>query len=147
MDCILTNYPLSRDFDQRLSQMICGNVIKLSITELRQRTPMRILTYLRSLRVNQLILPIEDENGSALLPVLKLLAAVVPAKSVLVVMPDLKIAQTSRMDAPLAFAWLVHASLVARWAVSKARREIAHLLRSEIVKVKYSTGKNVLYLN
>jgi hypothetical protein len=83
MDCILTNYPISHDFDQRLSQMVYDNVIKLSIMELRQRTPMRILTYLRSLRVNQLILPVEDENGSALLPVLKLLAAVVPAKRVL----------------------------------------------------------------
>lgn len=147
MDCILTNYPLSREFDQRLAQMVDIDVLKLNVTELRKRPLFKMLTYLRSLRVDRLFLPIEDENGSALLPVLKLLAAVAPTRKVLVVTPDLLVVPSSRMDALLSFASLVQASIVARWSVSKARPEVAALLRTEIAKVKYTNGKKVLYLN
>jgi glycosyltransferase involved in cell wall biosynthesis len=147
MDCVLTTYPISRDFDQRLCNIVSGDVMKLSVAELRQRTPLRMLAYLRSLRVNRLFLPIEDENGSTLLPVLKLLAAVVPAKSVLVVTPDLAIVQTSRINALLSLARLAHATMVSRLAVNKARNEVAQLLHSDILKVEETTSRNVLYLN
>ena len=124
MDAVLTNYPISGNFQQRLATLITGDVLKLSLTELKQRPVFKLLTDLRSLRVENLFLPIEDENGSALLPILKLVASIVPARHIYLVDTDLGSQRISRLEVIGSTVRLVRASVLARTAVMRARHEI-----------------------
>jgi glycosyltransferase involved in cell wall biosynthesis len=147
MDVVLTHYPISRDFQQRLATFITGDVISLSLTELKQRPAFKILTDLRPLRVENLFVAIEDENSSALLPVLKLVASVVPARHIYLVNPDLRTQYISRLDAIGSLVRLVHASVAEKTAMARARHEIGRLLATERTAVDKVTGSEVLYLN
>jgi glycosyltransferase involved in cell wall biosynthesis len=119
----------------------------MSLRDLQQRSLVQIFTYLRSLKVNRLYLPIEDENGSILLPVLKLLASVVPAREVYVVQPDLSLKRISRLDAFVSIVKLVHASAAVKVAVARAKREVNGLLKADRLFVDRAHGRDVLYLN
>jgi glycosyltransferase involved in cell wall biosynthesis len=147
MDAILTNYPVSRNFQQRLATLITGDVLNISLTELKQRSAFKLLTHLRSLRVENLVLPAEDENGSALLPILKLVASIVPARQIYLVDADLRPQRISRLDVIGSVVRLAHASAVARTAVMRVRHEIARLLATERIAIDKVDGFEVLYLN
>jgi glycosyltransferase involved in cell wall biosynthesis len=147
MDAVLTNYPISGNFQQRLATLITGDVLKLSLTELKQRPTFKLLTDLRSLRVENLFLPIEDENGSALLPILKLVASIVPARQIYLVDADLHPQRISRLDAIGSVVRLAYASVVARTAMMRARPEIDNLLATERIAVDKVAGSEVLYIN
>src|SRR5262249_27525764 len=121
MDAVLTNYPISRNFQQRLATLTTGDILHISLMELRQQPTFKLLTDLRSLRVENLFWPIEDENGSALLPVLKLVASFVPARHIYLVDADLRPQRISRLDAIGSVVRLAYASVVARTAVMRAR--------------------------
>ena len=147
MDAILTHSPLSRDFQSRLAVLVPPDALKLSIGELRQRPFLQMLKYLRSLQVNRLFLPIEDENGAVLLPVLQLLASIVPARCIYLVASDMRLQSLSRMAAIGAMFKLIYASTAARASVLRARREIAGLLKEDRIVVGMPSEQNVLYLN
>lgn len=147
MDLILTNYPLSRDFQERLTSIAAPEVLRLTVGELRQRPFGQMVKYMRSLKVKRLLLPVEDDNGSALLPVLKLLASVIPAQAVYLVQSDLHLQKVSRFETAVALLRLVSASIASRVATKRARREIASLLGEERITVGQATGRCVMYLN
>lgn len=147
MDVILTNYPLSRDFQERLAAIVAPEMLRLNISELRRRPFRQMVKYLRSLKAERLFLPIEDENGSALLPVLKLLASVVPARAIYLVQPDLRMQRVSPFETAVSLFNLASASLVSRMATHRARREVFKLLGEERIAVSKATGRNVMYLN
>lgn len=147
MDAILTNYPLSRDFQERLAAIVAPEALKLSVGEMRQRSVIQMLKYLRSLTIDRLFVPVEDENGLALLPVLKLLASVVPARHIYLVETDLRPQRISRIKAVGAVLSLMQASVCAYAAVVRARPEVTALLAEQRVVIDQPDGRNVLYLN
>jgi glycosyltransferase involved in cell wall biosynthesis len=147
VDAILINYPLSRDFQERLVAHVASTPMTLSLKELQQRSVLQILRYLRSLKVNRLFVPVEDENGSILLPVLKLLAVLVPARDIFLVEPDLRMQRISRFNIVGSTLKLCHASAATMAAVARAKRVVRGLLAAERVSVDEVVGRNVLYLN
>lgn len=147
MDIILTNYPLSRNFQERLAAIVAPEMLKLNVSELRRRPLRQMVKYLRSLKADRLFLPIEDENSSALLPVLKLLASVVPARAIYLVQPDLYMQRVSPLETTVSLFNLVSASLASRVATHRAQREVIKLLREERIAVNKAIGRNVMYLN
>lgn len=147
MDYVLTQYPISRDFQLRLEGILNAGAVRLNVTELRQRSPLDMVMYLRSLRADRLFLPLEDENGATLLPVLKILAALVPARETFIVTPDLSMERTTRFDAVKAMVRLGFASLAARRAVRRAASEVDALLAAPLSDVGAPVGRKVLYLN
>lgn len=147
MDLILTNYPLSRDFQERLAAIVAPEVLRLSVGELRQRPFWQMLKYMRTLKADRLLLPVEDENSSALLPVLKLLASVIPTQAVYLVQSDLHLQQVSRYETAASLFRLVGASLASRLATARARREVARLLGEDRITVGKASGHGVMYLN
>lgn len=106
-----------------------------------------MVKYMRSLKVERLLLPVEDENGSVLLPVLKLLASVIPAQAVYLVQSDLRLQQVSRYETAVSLFRLVRASLSSRIATACARREIPKLLAEKCITIGKAGGSNVIYLN
>jgi glycosyltransferase involved in cell wall biosynthesis len=147
LDIILTNYPLSRDFQERLMAIVAPEVLRLSVGELRQRPFGQMLKYLRSLKADRLLLPVEDENGSALLPVLKLLASVIPARAIYLVQSDFRLKQILRRETAVSLLRLVGASLASRLATARARRQVSRLLREVRITVGKASGRSMMYLN
>lgn len=147
MDAILATYPLSAGFQQRLGTVIDPAALRLSLSELRTRSPVAMLRYLRSLKVKRLVIPLEDESSAALLPVLKLVAAVVPAQSYLVLDSQMRSSAFTRLGVPPSLAQLVRASAASNLAIRRARREAAQLLAAPRIEPVPQRDPDVLFLN
>ena len=63
-DVVLSNYPLSRAFRERIEVHVGSAVALFNVAELRQASLMRLLRTLRGLQSQRLFVAIEDE-GSA----------------------------------------------------------------------------------
>ncbi len=127
--------------------IVAPEVLRLSVGELRQRPFGQMLKYLRSLKADRLLLPVEDENGSALLPVLKLLASVIPARAIYLVQSDFRLKQILRRETAVSLLRLVGASLASRLATARARRQVSRLLREVRITVGKASGRSMMYLN
>src|SRR5579863_3601102 len=77
---VLSNYPLSRAFKQRLEQSYGSALRLINVAELRQVSFMNLLTHLRAITAPCLSVATEDEASTALLPILELMAALTRAK-------------------------------------------------------------------
>ena len=124
-----------------------GETIRLSITELRQKSPLNMLKYLLRLKVDRLYLPVEDDNATVLLPILRIISFFVRAREVYIVSPDLQMNETTRWDSFVALLQLSISSLFSLTALIQARRDVAMLERISRQKVNPISGRNVLYLN
>lgn len=127
--------------------IVAPNVLRLSVGDLRQLPFWQMVKYLRSLKVDRLFLPVEDENGSALLPVIRLLGIMVPARSTYLVREDLDLEPVSRLQTVTSLLQLVSASVSSRLATMRARREVSEILREARVSVGKVSGHSVMYLN
>lgn len=147
MDAVLATYPLSAGFQKRLNALIDPAAIRLSLSELRLLPVREMLRRLRSLRVKRLVIPLEDESSAALLPVLKLVAAVVPAESYLVLDGEMRASAFTRLGVPGSVARLGQATLSARHAVRRAGAEAAELLSAPRIAVSPQVDPDILFLN
>ncbi|KZB51830.1 hypothetical protein AUP41_06460 [Thalassospira xiamenensis] len=77
---------------------------------------------------DSVILPIEEKNSAALLPVLKLLAACTRSRKICIVNPDLRIEVVSRWQIVRDMTHFLAASIACLWAAFHARAELAKLL-------------------
>lgn len=147
MDAILTLYPLSREFNQRLAQLLASEPIELKVGELRQRPFFEMISYLRSQKVAKLFLPIEDENASVLLPVLKLIAIVIPAGRIFLIEPDLKLQRVSRIGVISSLVRLVYASIAGYIAMLRAKSNVTRILSCELAPLQKQSVQNMLFIN
>jgi glycosyltransferase involved in cell wall biosynthesis len=127
--------------------IMAPEVLRLSVGELRQRPFWQMLKYMRSLKADRLLLPIEDENGSALLPILKLLASVIPVRAIYLVQSDLRLQKVLHRETGVSLLRLVGASLASRLATVRAGREVSRLLQEVRITVDKASGRSVMYLN
>lgn len=146
-DAILVNYPLSQPFLERIAKVLDPDPIRVSLAELRQRPLYEMAKSLRDLRVNRLFLPMEDENSSVLMPVLKILSAFSSAKAIFTIDSELRQTPISKMEAGREFRNLLSASVAAQIACFSSKREVARLLAMPRIELPAVVGKKVLYLN
>jgi glycosyltransferase involved in cell wall biosynthesis len=146
-DCVLTNYPLSRAFEDHLKGFVGPAVLRLTMGELRRRPVLEMLRYLRSLKLRRLVLAVEDDNSSAILPVLKLLATIVRAESVYVIHGDSAPKVVSRLDAFGALSHLINASAAAKCAVLRAKMQVAKLRNERRIEIQVPKQRKILFLN
>lgn len=144
---ILTNYPLSATYKTWLESEIGGVPQYLTIPELRQKPGREAIMSLRRLSGDILLLPLEDTNSIAILPVLELLAAATRIKSIGIIMPDRKRLRFRRWRVLGAASSFMIASAKCMFAIQKSQRELASLGRAEIVSPVISDAKRVAYLN
>lgn len=117
--------------------IVAPDVLRLSVGELRQRPFWQMVRYMRSIKANRLLLPVEDDNGAALLPVLKLLASIVPAQAIYLVQSDLRLQYVSRFETTISLFRLVSASLASRVATARSPlRKCAPLIRQLSLRTK-----------
>lgn len=126
---ILIAYPLSAPFDRAVRDLFGDRTQVVTIAQLRSHGFTGLLRQLWSMRCAPIVLPIEEENSSALLPVLKLLAACTRSRTICVVHPDLRRETVSRWQIALDALRFASASVSCLWSAYRARRELSALLR------------------
>lgn len=128
---ILTAYSLSALFEHALRDVIGQGAQTVTVAQLRSQGITGLLRQLWSMRGDPIVLPIEEENSSALLPVLKLLAACTRSHSICVVHPDLRCEVVSRWQIAIDALRFASASVSCLWSAYRARRELSALLKQD----------------
>jgi len=144
---ILTAYPLSANFEQAARDMLGNGATTITIAQLRSGGNIGLLRQLWSIRGNPIVLPVEEENSAALLPVLMLLAACTRSRAICVVHPDLRCESVSRWRIAWDGLGFAAASVACLWAAHRARRELTTLLSQPRETPRALTERGaVLYL-
>jgi glycosyltransferase involved in cell wall biosynthesis len=119
----------------------------LSVADLRRMSIGGLLLTLWSRPGVTLLIPLEDVNSLALLPVLETLSAASVARRIEVVHPDLRREPVSRLTAIVHFGRMLGASITSRCSAGRCRRELKELLHApRIDTFLHSTTGDVLYL-
>jgi len=127
----LVAYPLSGDYRKRLEAMFALPLTYLTVTDLRSKSIFRMFRHLRSLGADRLLIPLEDENSGALLPLLSALAAVADAKILEIVDPQLRRCPLRRFAAFVSLFRSGLASIAGGIAAMQCWFELGSLLRKE----------------
>jgi glycosyltransferase involved in cell wall biosynthesis len=90
---------------------------------------------------------VEDENGMAVAPVLKVLAHASGAREIYFVGPAGEMRRVGRSEVPGAIAALARASMESAIAIARAGREIKRLELAPRSTPSFPTGHRLLYLN
>lgn len=144
---ILTAYPLSAKFENAIQELFGCRTQMVTVAQLRSQGSVGLVRQLWSMRGAQILLPIEEENSAALLPVLKLLAASAFSRSVCIVHPDLRQELVSRWSVLLDGLRFTIASVACLWAAQRTRRELNALLsQPRLMPRTFAKNGDVLYL-
>jgi len=144
---VLSAYPLSQSFQSSLNELAGKNYKTATLGDLRSLRPMPLLRALWNMRPDRLLLPLEDENSLALLPVVKLVAGFTRARRIEIVNPDLSITDMSRMGTLVDVVRFAGASVQSAIAAMLSAIELKSLLRSARITVPPpERGCEVLYL-
>jgi len=141
----LVAYPISGDYRKQLEAMLDLPIIYLSVADLRSKSVFGMFRHLRSLGADRLLIPLEDENSRALLPLLGALAAVADARVLEIVDPQLRRCSLRRSVAFISLFRSGLASLAGGIAAMRCWFELGGLLRKERQKTSLVKG-DVAYL-
>jgi len=144
---ILSAYPLSQSFQASLNALAGQSYAKATLGDLRSLRPVALLRALWNMQPERLLLPLEDENSLALLPVVKLVAGFTRARKIEIVNPNLSITDVSRLGTVMDVIRFVGASLQSAAAALRCMLELKSLLKAPRISVaRPEPGCKVLYL-
>lgn len=146
-DCLLSARPLSAGYRDRSGALASEDAIEVNLPELRMRSVAGMVAYLRRLAVDRVIIVVEDDDGVALVPVLKLVAALIPAREVALSMPNEPLSAVRRTEAVGCALGAALASGAAVVAAQRARRETSRLKSAPRFEPRPSSGRSLLFLN
>lgn len=141
----LVAYPLSRQYRQDLVGILGQEPTYLLLSELRQMSLPRMIRQLRSLNVEVLVIPLEDVNSRAILPVLAAVAAIARSCRLEVVQPDLTRQSLTRRQAILWLTGTLGASTLGALAATRCALDLRRLLAAPRQYASYEPGR-FLYL-
>ena len=98
-DLVLSGYPLTSGFKQRLAGLLNGSVTYLNLSQLRLGGPLRAVSLIRSIRAGRCIIAIEEPSGYTLFPLLHILAMATRARAIEVIAPSFARRRLSRFGA------------------------------------------------
>lgn len=145
----LSAYPLSLAFQNQLKDKLNAPVEFLLLGELRQKPLKELWRFMRTLKPEHFLLPLEDKNSHVLLPVLKIFAKVALPKKMVVVHHDLDFQEISTLGILTSFGTFLKASFQSGREFWLSRKQISQLLQSPVIPVtaQAKTDNHVLYLN
>jgi glycosyltransferase involved in cell wall biosynthesis len=148
MSCtVLSQYPFSQAFSQKLESHLGQSPTYMSLAELRDMPVGHIWRRLRSIKSESIVIPLEDNDARAVLPFLKLLAGVSSARKIHVIGADLSQVPASRWSLFSDLISISKASLRGGVAAASARRAFASLMRTPRIATVLSRSMRVLYIN
>jgi glycosyltransferase involved in cell wall biosynthesis len=144
---VLSHYPLSGNYRQRLSGRLGDGVHFAVVQEIRGGSPIDLVRALVAMRADTVTIAFEDESSRPLLPLLQVMAAVVRARRRQIADPDGNITPSNRRAALHALAWLSYESLRAGLSVARAMLATGELARAPRQRVRRTSEGPVAYLN
>ena len=141
----ITIYPLSSGFRNRFESTVGVVPEYLNLGELRRLGMRRMLATLIG-KSGTCYLPMEDDNGLALLPVLHSMAAVTRASFIILVRADLSERRLSRIGALRGLLGLISASISGQYVLRRCDRELKALERAGRRHVDLPSRTRVAYL-
>lgn len=147
MDVILTNYPLTKDYQALLKGIVHPATATISFRELRGKSILSLIKYLRSQKFDRVFLVIEDPTGIPLLPILEILSLFIPAKNVFYCDSSLQLKSINSWRILASTLKLLYGSIASQFAVIRAKLEIAGLMKANRISVYPTFGNSLLYLN
>ncbi|KFL29413.1 hypothetical protein JP75_20880 [Devosia riboflavina] len=143
----LSAYPLSQRFQDSLAVVIGQPYQRATLGDLRELKPATLILTLWRMRPDRLILPLEDENSTALLPIVRLIAGFTRAHRIEIVGPDLRVVQVSRLGTLIDVARFVGASISSAVRATLSAAELRSLLKKPRIAVAADDSlRRVLYL-
>lgn len=144
---ILSAYPVSQKFQDSLNVLIGQPYERATLNDLRDLRGLALVSALWRIAPTRLILPLEDENSTALLPVVKLIAGLTRAHHIEIVLPDLSIVKVSRWKTPIDVCRFIGASISSAWYALRAAMELKALVRQPRIEVELTDiNQRILYL-
>lgn len=143
---VLSNYPLSRDFKNRLLDEFGDEPEYVDLGRLRDGSILRMLPKLWRIAPDRLVVALEDPTSFALLPILKIIAAMTRARGLSVVNHKFEFERFGRLSVVGSFFALVGASLAGQFHLRSATSAARRLLSRPRPSVAIGDG-GVLYLN
>jgi O-antigen/teichoic acid export membrane protein/glycosyltransferase involved in cell wall biosynthesis len=144
---VLSNYPLSRDYRERLERS-CGMALRfVNVAELRRASLSALLRGLRAIDSPRVLVATEDAAGAAMLPVLELLASLTRARELHSVDAQLQRRAFSRWRATGHGLALADESLRAGADFLLARQELRALARAARLAPLAESRGTAAYLN
>jgi glycosyltransferase involved in cell wall biosynthesis len=144
---LLTAYPLSHEFRERLADELGGEAEALSLPELRRLRPGALWRVLRPLRGRACLIPLEDPSSRAVLPLLQAVALAALPSSIEVVHPDLRRERVPRSRVVPTLARVAAAGADGLHALRTAGAELDDLLVADPSAPVLGAGRRVLSLN
>jgi len=121
-------------------------VTSITLGELRQLSPFRMIATLRAASCARVLVPLEDETSKAVAPVLKLLSLFIPARQYFIIGPDFEMSQFSRAGAPFSLMALLLGTIMGFVAKWRASVETSALVRRK-PRAPHPVGRELLFLN
>jgi glycosyltransferase involved in cell wall biosynthesis len=148
MRCLaISGYPLSGEMRVRLAREL-GIEQFLTLSELRQRRSLlRMISDLRGTCVERVVVTLEDESSTALLPILKGVALLIGAGRREIVGPDLRSRPFSRFDAVASLLKFASASFAGVVTGICNYFELSGLLKARRMNPRKAGDLRVLFLN
>lgn len=142
---LLSVYPLSSEYLTSIKEKLGQGFEQRTLAELRQQGGFQLFFALRKIRPDTLLLPLEDENSAALLPILKLLAGFTAAKNIKLVHPDLSITLVPRVNIAADMIKFGFASVGCLWSAIKSWLELRHILRASRIVIPGKISKGCVF--
>lgn len=146
MTVALVGAPLSEDYRLRLEASLGVTPTYVTVRGVRAMSPVRAWRTLSASVDGHLLIPVEDPDGQALVPILEVMAALSRARRIEVVLPDLRRKRISRLAALAGGIGVLWASLGAWWSLLKARSEVARLIRAARVEARTGASGRAVYI-
>jgi len=143
---IITQYPLTTGYMDRFAETIGGHPEQVSVANITAKGYFDILRYFLGLRADVVYVPVVDEAGRSLLPLMKALCLFTRAKRFAVVEPDFTLREFGRTNGLTGAASMAGGivsgflTLIMDWIY------LARLLGAPRVLVRDSGIRRVLYL-
>jgi len=99
MNCLITQYPVTRQYIERLSDKIGGPLRQVVVSTITAKGYFEIFKFFRNLKTESIYLPIVDPSGWPLAGLLQVLSMVVKANSRWIVSPDFTVHRFGFVDA------------------------------------------------
>jgi glycosyltransferase involved in cell wall biosynthesis len=146
MDYALIGYPLSDQFRDQFEKVTASVPHYLGLPELRRMSLPRLIKTLAGLKADRLFIALESNSGATLLPVFYCFAALMRARQIQLVHPDLRCEAISRWRTLCSPASVLTATIDGQFKLRRCQRDVAALNKLPRIAVQSPTSGRVLFV-
>ena len=130
MNYLITQYPVTQDYLERLSEKIGEPMEAVVVSTLTARGYLSVFKHFRSLKSAAVYIPVLDSSAQPLLPPLQILAMLVRTRQRYIVNPDLSLRQFGSSSATLGGIRMALGVVGGSWTIARDWVRLGKLLKS-----------------